>query len=119
MDYRDKLRILRTKYIPAALQGIEASLLSQGNCLKLRAAFVRACWSRKLTLVHSGTVLGILDGSEAADPSVCVVWYRFRMLLCYLAYRPQESARIGRLLDLASNGAPWTWARSSLGSQCF
>ena len=43
LDYRGKLRILRTMYIPAALHGIEASLLSQSNVLKLRAAFVRAC----------------------------------------------------------------------------
>ena len=62
LDYRGKLRILRTMYIPAALHGIEASLLSQSNVLKLRAAFVRACWSSKLTLSHSGTVLGMLDG---------------------------------------------------------
>ena len=106
LDYRGKLRILRTMYIPAALHGIEASLLSQSNVLKLRAAFVRACWSSKLTLAHTGTVLGMLDGPECGDPSACIVWYRFRMLRRYLAQRPLESARIGRLLDLVSNGAP-------------
>ena len=106
LDYRGKLRILRTMKIPAALHGIEASLLSQSNLLKLRAAFVRACWSSKLTLAHTGTVLGMLDGPECVDPSACIVWYRFRLLRRYLAYRPLESARIGRLLDLVSNGAP-------------
>ena len=34
LDYRGKLRILRTMYIPAALHGIEASLLSQSKCLE-------------------------------------------------------------------------------------
>ena len=106
LDYRGKLRILRTMYIPAALHGIEASLLSQSHVLKLRAAFVRACWSSKLTLAHTGTVLGMLDGPECADPAVCIVWFRFRMLRRYLAYRPLEIARIGRLLELVSNGAP-------------
>ena len=53
LDYRCKLCVLRTMYIPAALHGIEASLLSQSNVLKLRAAFVRACWSSKLTLAHT------------------------------------------------------------------
>ena len=80
LDYRGKLRILRTMYIPAALHGIEASLLSQSSLLKLRAAFVRACWSSKLTLAHTGTVLGMLDGLECVDPATCVVWFRFRML---------------------------------------
>ena len=86
LDYRGKLRILRTMYIPAALHGIEASLLSQSNVLKLRAAFVRACWSSKLTLAHSGTVLGMLDGPECVDPV--------------------EMDRVSRLLDFISDGAP-------------
>ena len=64
-------------YIPAALHGVEASLLSQSNVLKLRAAFVRACWSSKFTLAHTGTVLGMLDGPECVDPAACIVWNRF------------------------------------------
>ena len=64
LDYEGKLRILRTKFIPAALHGIEASLLSQSSYLRLRAAFVRACWSSKMSMSHSGTVLSLLDGLE-------------------------------------------------------
>ena len=101
-----KLRILRTMYVPAALHGVEASHLSQGSFLKLRAAFVRACWSSRLTLAHTGTVLGMLDGPECVDPGACIVWYRFRLLRRYLAYRPLEAARVGRLLDLVGGGAP-------------
>ena len=48
----------------------------------------------------------MLDGPECVDPSACMVWYRFRLLRRYLAHIPLESARIGRLLDLVSNGAP-------------
>ena len=106
LDYRGKLRILRTMKIPAALHGIEASLVSQSNVLKLRAAFVRACWSSKLTLAHTDTVLGMLDGPECVHPATCIVWFRFRMLRRYLAYRPLEVSRIGRLLELVANGAP-------------
>ena len=102
-------------YIPAALHGVEASHLSQSNLLMLRAAFVRACWSRRLTLAHTGTVLGMLDGAECIVPSACVVWYRFRVLRRYLAYRPLETARVGWLLDLVSNGAPWAWAGAPFG----
>ena len=57
-------------------------------------------------MAHTGTVLGMLDGPECVDPSACIVWYRFRLLRRYLAYRPQETAMVGRLLDLVSNGAP-------------
>ena len=74
--------------------------------MKLRAAFVRACWSSKLTLAHTGTVLGMSGGPECVDPCACIVWYRFRLLRRYLAYRPLDSARIGKLLDLVSNVAP-------------
>ena len=62
--------------------------------------------SSKLTLAHTGTVLGMLDGPECVDSSACIVWYRFHLLRRYLAYRPLESARFGRLLDLVSNAAP-------------
>ena len=54
--------------ILAAVHGVEASHLSQSNLLKVRAAFVRACWSSRLTLAHTGTVLGMLDGPECVDP---------------------------------------------------
>ena len=101
LDYRGKLRILCTMYIPAALHGVEASHLSQSNLLKLRAAFVRACWSSRLTLAHTGTVLGMLDGLECVDPSACIVWYRFRLLRRYLAYRPLRfQGTFLRALDL-------------------
>ena len=93
-------------FIPAALHGVEASSLSQGSLFKLRVALVRACWSHRLTLAHAGIVLGMLDGPEFVDPAACIVWFRFRLMRRYLAYRPFEAVRIGRLLELASVGAP-------------
>ena len=60
-------------------------------------------------MAHSGTALGMLDGPEGVDPGFCIVWFvwlRFRMLRRYLAYRPDESARIGRLLNLVQEGVP-------------
>ena len=45
-------------------------------------------------------------GPEGVDPSFCVVWLRFRMLRRCLAYRPDETATIGRLLELINGGAP-------------
>ena len=106
LAYLGKPRILRTMFIPSALHGVEASHLSHSSLLRLRAAFVRACWSSKLTLAHVGTVLGMLDGPEFVDPAACIVWFRFRLMRRYLAHRPFEAAPIGRLLELASDGAP-------------
>ena len=57
-------------------------------------------------MAHSGTVLSMLDGPEGVDPGFCIVGFRFRLLRRYFAYRLDESARIGRLLDLVSGGAP-------------
>ena len=53
-------------------------------------------------MAQSGTVLGMLGGPEGADPGICIVWFRFLLLRRYLAYRPDETAKIGRLLDLVS-----------------
>ena len=35
-----------------------------------------------------------------------IIWNRFRQLRRYLAYRPDDEARIFRLLDYASTGSP-------------
>ena len=48
----------------------------------------------------------MLDGPGFVDPVACIVWFRFRLMRRYLAYRPFETARIGRLLELVSGGAP-------------
>ena len=43
--------------------------------LKLRAAIMRAVWSRKQPLASSGAVLSLLDGPHGCDPSFCIVWF--------------------------------------------
>ena len=51
-------------------------------------------------------VLSLLDGPTGCDPAFCVVWFRFRMLRRYLAYRPGEVSRVYRLLEHAANVCP-------------
>ena len=41
-------------------------------------------------LAKTGAVLSLLDGPPGCDPAFCVVWFRFRTLRRYLAYRPGE-----------------------------
>ena len=57
-------------------------------------------------MVNVGAVLSLLDGPQGCDPAYCVVWFRFRMLRRYLAYRPGEVARVHQLLDGVAGGCP-------------
>ena len=75
-------------FIHGALRGVEASFLAEAGLRKLRAAVVWVAWSRRQSL---------------ANP---VVWFQFRMLRRFLAYRPGEVARVYRLLEHANDGCP-------------
>ena len=68
--------------------------MSKGVFLKLRAAIVRAVWSRKHPLASAGAVLGFLDGPHGCDPSFCIVCIRFRLFRRYLSFRPDEVPRL-------------------------
>ena len=106
LDFHGRLRVLRSMFIPGALHGIEASFLADTSLRKLRAAFVRVAWSRRQSFASIGAVLNLLDGPSGCDPAFCVVWFRFRMLRRYLAYRPGEVFRVYRLLERAAEGCP-------------
>ena len=72
----------------------------------MRAASMRAVWSRKQPLASCGAALGLLDGPDGCDPSFCLVWFRFRLFRRYLSFRPEEVPRLHRLLDLVHEGCP-------------
>ena len=55
--------------MPAALHGIEASLLASDSLRKLRSAIRRVVWSRRQPLASVGAVLGLLDGPIGCDPA--------------------------------------------------
>ena len=67
-------------YLPAALHGIEASLLASDSLRKLWSSIHRVVWSRRQPLASVGAVLSLMDGR-----AFCVVWFRFRLLRGYLA----------------------------------
>ena len=50
--------------------------------------------------------LAFLDGPHGCDPSLCIVWYWFRLFRRYLSFRPAEVPRLYRLLDLVHDGCP-------------
>ena len=59
MTFDGRVLVVRAMFLPCALHGVEASYLSKGVFLKLRAAVMRAVWSRKQPLASSGAVLGL------------------------------------------------------------
>ena len=104
LDFYGRLRVIRSMFLPGALQGIKASFLAFAGLRKLRAAIVRVVWSRRQSLAHPGAVLSLLDGPSECDPAFCVVWFRFRMLRRFLAYWPGEVSRVYRLLERVAGG---------------
>ena len=108
LDFCGRLRILRTMHLPAALHGVQASLVSISGLRRLRTAFGQAAMSGGLQLADPGAVLSLLDGPVGSDPGFYVVWCRFRMLRRHMAYNSSvhELARIYSLLRVVSAGAP-------------
>ena len=96
----------RSMYLPAALHGIEASLLASESLRKLRSAIRRVVWSRRQPLASVGAVLRLLDGPTGCDPAFCVVWFRFRLIRRYLALWLAEVGRDYRQLEMVGSGCP-------------
>ena len=106
LDFHGRVRVVRSMYLPAALHGIEASLLASDSLRKLRSAVRRVVWSRRQPFANVGAVLSLLDGPTGCDPAFCVVWFRFWLLRRYLALWPAEVGRVYRLLELVGGGCP-------------
>ena len=105
LHFHGRLGVLRSMFIPGASHGIEASFLAESSVRKLRSAFCRVSWSRRQPVAHVGAVLSLLDGPVGCDPAFCVVWFRFRQMRRYLAFRPEEIPRVYRLLRAAAEGS--------------
>ena len=65
LDFHGRLRVVRSMFLPAALHGVEASLLASGSLLRLRSAVCGVVWSRRQPLANVGAVLSMLDGPSA------------------------------------------------------
>ena len=106
LDFHGRVRVVRSMYLPAALHGVEASLLALDSLRKLRSSICGVVWSRRQPLASVGAVLSLLDGPTGCDPAVCVVWFRFRLFRRYLALLPSQVGRAYRLLEMVSEGCP-------------
>ena len=47
LDFHGRVRVVRSMYLPAALLGVEASLLAMDSLLKLRSSICWVVWSRR------------------------------------------------------------------------
>ena len=106
LDFHLRVLVVRSMYLPAALHGIEASLLASESLRKLRSSIRGVVWSRRQPMASVGAVLSLLDGPTGCDPAFCVVWFRFRFRLLrrYLALWPSEVGRVYRLLEMVGEG---------------
>ena len=104
--FHGRLWVLRATFILGALHGVEASFLAGASLRKLRVAFFAVAWSRRQLFTSVGVLLSLLDGPLGCDPAFCVVWFRFRMLRRFLAYRLGGGSRVYRLLESAAEGCP-------------
>ena len=50
LDFHGRVPVVRSMYLPAALHGIEASLLARDSLRKLRSSIHRVVWSRRQPL---------------------------------------------------------------------
>ena len=69
LDFRCRVRVVKSLYLPTALHGIEASLLASESLRRLRSAVRRVVWSRRQPLASVGAVLSLLDGPTGCDPA--------------------------------------------------
>ena len=95
LGFQRMLGMVRSKYLPGGLHGCEGAAVS-----------VTALSSCRSAIAHTPALLSLLDGLWGSDPAFFIIWSRFRQLRRHLAYRPDEEARIFRLLDYASSGSP-------------
>ena len=100
------LGMVRSKYLPDGLHGCEGAAVSVTALSSFRSAISRAIWSKKLPMTNTPALLSLLDAPWGSDPASFIIWNRFRQLRRYLSYRPDDEARIFRLLDYASAGSP-------------
>ena len=106
LGFQRMLGMVRSKYLPGGLHGCEGAAVSVTALGSFRSAIARAVWSKKLPMTNSPALLSLLDGPWGSDPAFFIIWNRFRQLRRYLAYRPDEEARIFRVLDYASTWSP-------------
>ena len=62
LDFHGRIRVVRSMDLPAALHGIEASLLASESLRKLRSSIHRVVWTRRQPLACVGAVLSLLEG---------------------------------------------------------
>ena len=97
LDFHGRVRVVRSMFLPAALHGIESSLLASGSLRKLRSSLCRVVWSRRQPMASWSCAFSLLDGPTGCDPAFCVIWFRFRLFRRYLSLGPTEVGRVYRL----------------------
>ena len=67
LDFHGRILVVRSMHLPAALHGVESSLLASDSLWKLRSSICRVVWSRRQPMASVGAVLSLLDGPTGCD----------------------------------------------------
>ena len=59
--FTGRVKVVRSMFIPGALHGFEASLLSFASLRKLRSSIHKVVWSRRQPFAGVGAVLSLMD----------------------------------------------------------
>ena len=99
LDFHGRVRVVRSMYLPAALHGVEASLLALDSLRKLRSFIYKVVWSRRQPLASVGAVLSFLDEPTGCDSAFFVcsifvgIWLcgplRLVLLINFLTWSPR------------------------------
>ena len=100
LDFHGRVRVVRSMYLPAALHGIEASLLASESLRKLRSSIHRVVWSRRHPLAGVGAVLGLMDGLTECDPAIALSGFGFVCFVGILLFGPRRFLSIFFLVVL-------------------
>ena len=108
LDFHGRVRIVRSVYLPAALHGVEASLLASESLRKLRSAVRRVVWSRRQPSACVGVPGNLASwmGPTGCDPAFCVIWFRFRCFAGIWLFGLRRLVGVYRLLEMVGEGCP-------------
>ena len=118
LGFQRMLGMVRSKHLPDGLHGCEGAAVSVTALSSFRSAIARAVWSKKLPMTNTPALLSLLDAPWGSDPAFFIIWSRFRQLRRYLAYRPDDKARIFSFIGLCRCWVPGAWAYSSSHPVC-
>ena len=88
LDFHGRVRVVRSMYLPAAIHGVQASLLASDSLRKLRSSIHRVVWSHRQPLAGVGAVFSLVGGPAGCDPAFVLCGFGFGHFVGILLFGP-------------------------------